>query len=478
MILRAVKVFGLIDYMHFLMNIISKSISSFILLALSLVLLIVIYSLLGMQIFTVQNDNNHNFQSFSTFSEAFIRVFDLITLDNWYRFTQSVIEGQDDTFVFLRVSYVISLIIICNFLMLNFFIDLLCQHFENVFYVKYQENEKKQTRKKLSRSTRQSTTKTKIKMFEEELNFDDENLSSLSSFDEENFYKLMKKMFVSAPPLAPNKSANSSDLEQKNNVLLSILQDSITRRISQDHLSKDSQSNFQPNDDNLMENFDKSLDLSAESILKQKKNESNIVSRLPQIKSDEMDISLKHRKAAKSQSELTKFLKSVLKNFEVEDELAYFKDVKCQFSLYIFSKENKIRRICFKIMFSRLFKYLMNFIIFLSLLKLIIDTYIDWEIIQDKDFLYSSNILNYMINISFFSEVLIKMIALGFFMDGGSYLRNILSILEFLNSLGFVLQLITNLELLKVILKISSINNKFKGTFAFENVSANEFHLK
>ena len=529
MILRIVKIFGLIDYMHFLMTIISNSFGNFILIAFSLGIFIVIYSLLGMQIFIPQNTIITKAESnFQTFSLAFVKVFDLITLDNWYSFIYDSLRNAVDIFVFLRVLYLISLIFICNFVVLNLFINLLCQHFENLISAKFIEGEKQDPIKSyktiISTSRVSMTSKSRLKILEEELDFDEE-LSSLSSFDEENFNKLIKKMFMPVPPLVKTekdeKEVNSSDRDfSKKNVLLTILQDSITRRISEDRFSeidkKDDTKSNTPIDKKIET---PPLNPTRDSILKTRNIENQILSRLKSkeefsyrkskddimkksndlsplkksndlsplrklndvlpaknsvdltplkksndfffsqqdstIKfsirqSDDMISSTKHRKA-KNESDITKFLKTVLKNFEDQNELSYFKDIKAQYSLYIFSKDSKFRKTCYKISSNLLFQYLMNVIILLCMIKLIIDTFIDWENTQNNSLIISSLILNYLINISFLSEVFIKIVAFGFIMDEKSYFRNLLNILEFTNSLAFILQLATNVSILKVI---------------------------
>ena len=528
-ILRTIKIFALIDYMHFIMKVISNSFANFSLIALSLIVFIIIYALLGMQIFINEDSTFSQRQSnFQNFSLSFIQVFDLITLDNWYSFIKESIQDSENIIVFLRVSYVITLIFICNFIMLNLFIDLLCQHFENLNIMKEEEKPDLQSMIR-SRSTRLSTTaKSKLRILEEELDFD-ENLSSMSSFDEENFNKLIKKMFV--PTLTKsNKTPNSSDNEKidtspKKSILLSILQDSITRRISEDNLSRIGEASPSPlkksgspsnksdlgnsnKDDPIKKKKDsfsfskkdiqKKIDASPKKVdlpkgdeegsfpksiptvqrisnkNKEKKSIDSIFSSpsIPQIqnfenrliermefsvrKSEVLDNTTKHREA-KNQNDIGKFLKTVLANFEDEEEFTYLKEVKCQFSLFLFSKENCFRKLCFKILINRLFHYFMNGVTLLSMFKLIIDSYVD----ENEQLISITEGLNYFINISFLTEAFIKIVAFGLFMNEMSYFRNLVNVLEFINSLGFILQLVTNVEILKVSFFFRSIKLNF-----------------
>ena len=88
----------------------------------------------------------------------------------------------------------------------------------------------------------------------------------------------------------------------------------------------------------------------------------------------------------------------------------------------------------------------MNCVIFLSMLKLIIDSYVD----KEDNLKVLSDVLNYFINISFITEAFIKIVAFGLFMDKMSYFRNSVNVFEFINSLGFILLLATNIEILTV----------------------------
>ena len=489
-----------------------------------------------MQIFIPNSNSNISVSesNFVTFSLAFMKVFDLLTLDNWSDFVQDSIKNSIGIIVFLRVFFVISLIFICNFIMVNFFIDLACQHFENL-NIKDTMEEKPDLFKSLkSRSlTRLSTTKTRLRILEEELDFD-ENLSSLSSFDEENFNKLIKKMFIqNTNKKSPNSSENEKTNEQNcsKSLLFSILQDSVTRRISEDNCPKNdeispkkkmlspenestnqkkesfpfskkdiinSEDSFPKKNDNFPRkqdsfspkkkdsfhrkqdsfprkqddyspkkqvDFQRKEEISSFEEKKSNKREKNSVDSIFSVdstppnfenrliermglsvrNSDVIDNITKHREA-KHQNDIVKFLKTVLANFEDEAEFTYLKEVKCQFSLYLFSKENTFRKLCFKILVNRLFYYLMNCVIFLSMLKLIIDSYVD----KEDNLKVLSDVLNYFINISFITEAFIKIVAFGLFMDKMSYFRNSVNVFEFINSLGFILLLATNIEILTV----------------------------
>ena len=71
--------------MQVIIGVISKSIWSFVYIALLLLLFVFIYALLGMQIY----GGRFNFKwgkprgNFDTFNDAFVTVFQVLTLENW-----------------------------------------------------------------------------------------------------------------------------------------------------------------------------------------------------------------------------------------------------------------------------------------------------------------------------------------------------------------------------------------------------------
>jgi len=78
--------------------------------------------------------------------------------------------------------------------------------------------------------------------------------------------------------------------------------------------------------------------------------------------------------------------------------------------------------------------YFENFIlvmIILSSLKLVVDTYIDPDNEDLKSVASASDKIDYGFNIIFATEALSKVIAFGFFLDRGSYLRETWSQLDF-----------------------------------------------
>lgn len=109
------------------MSVITKSVGSFMYLALLLLLFLFIYTLLGMQLF----GGRFNFPegkprgNFDNFHQAFITVFQLLTLENW----QLVLFSGIRSFGAWSVFYFLSWIFIGNFVLLNLFLAILLDSF-------------------------------------------------------------------------------------------------------------------------------------------------------------------------------------------------------------------------------------------------------------------------------------------------------------------------------------------------------------
>lgn len=99
-----------------------------------------------------------------------------------------------------------------------------------------------------------------------------------------------------------------------------------------------------------------------------------------------------------------------------------YQGIRCEKSIYIFSKQNKFRLFCYKVQKHPLFDRFVMFLIAVSSLKLGIDSYLvklpegSWQI-------SASEVIDIIVNVLFLFECLFKVIALGFMMDEGSYIR-------------------------------------------------------
>ncbi|KAL4505974.1 hypothetical protein ABPG72_013735 [Tetrahymena utriculariae] len=100
-----------------------------------------------------------------------------------------------------------------------------------------------------------------------------------------------------------------------------------------------------------------------------------------------------------------------------------FIGIECSHSLYLFSKQNSIRILFYKIVKHPQFENLILFFIVTSSLKLVVDTYV-----EESSALKN---IDLMFNFIFITEALLKIIAYGFIGDNNSYLDESWSQIDF-----------------------------------------------
>ena len=125
-VVRIVRLFRYLKSMAHIFQVISKSISKFIYLALFLLLLIVIYSLLGMRIFANSFDSSISRSNFDTFNSAFITIFQIMTLENWQNVMYAAMNSSAGP---ASCLYLVSWIFIGNYVVLNLFLAILLDAF-------------------------------------------------------------------------------------------------------------------------------------------------------------------------------------------------------------------------------------------------------------------------------------------------------------------------------------------------------------
>ena len=108
-LLRALKVFKKLDYMSFIFQVLKNSFFSFVSILLLFFLFICFNALIGRSLYKpldekIFPDNQH----FSCFSQAFMTVFTVITLDNWFDLMQL---GREDLNGLMSISSYLLLII-------------------------------------------------------------------------------------------------------------------------------------------------------------------------------------------------------------------------------------------------------------------------------------------------------------------------------------------------------------------------------
>lgn len=133
-VLRVARLLRGMKSMVQIINVISRSIESFIYLAMLLMLFIFIYALLGMQMFggvfedpEVVGTVRYNFDSFNN---AFITSFILLTTENWNTVMFYAFSGQTSQAII--AVYFVSCIFVGNWMLLNLFLAILLDAFTNV----------------------------------------------------------------------------------------------------------------------------------------------------------------------------------------------------------------------------------------------------------------------------------------------------------------------------------------------------------
>ena len=129
-ILRVARVLRFLSYINIIHKIISKQFSSFIYICILLILLIIVYSLIGSQIYVGKLTNSGFRQSFDSFYFSFLSVFQLITMENWNDIENMLFNSS--VAILPNFLYLLSLIFLGNYVFLNLFLGVLLHGFTSV----------------------------------------------------------------------------------------------------------------------------------------------------------------------------------------------------------------------------------------------------------------------------------------------------------------------------------------------------------
>ncbi|EGR33344.1 hypothetical protein IMG5_055680, partial [Ichthyophthirius multifiliis] len=130
-VLRVTRLIRSLQFMKIIIIAISSSIQSFIYILLLLFLFIFIYSLLGMQIFGGLFQFNKEIirMNFDSFSNAFLTVFDVMTMENWNEILINCLRTTQNKFA--TILYFVSWIFIGNYVLLNLLLAIVMDSFDN-----------------------------------------------------------------------------------------------------------------------------------------------------------------------------------------------------------------------------------------------------------------------------------------------------------------------------------------------------------
>ncbi|OMJ68109.1 hypothetical protein SteCoe_34530 [Stentor coeruleus] len=296
-VLRVVRILRYLESMGQIIRAVSKSLSNFMYLFLLLALFLIIFSLLGMQIFGGEFSFPQGLPrgNFDSFHWAFVTTFILLSTENWNDILTSSMRSSIGPASSL---FLIFWIILGNFVILNLFLAILLESFstdEEEDEIIYEDNDIEREYKMLTRINR----------------------------------KVKRKLQVLINYENPSDSENDESSE-------------------------------------------------ADNFSKQTKE------------------------------------KTILNDMD---------DNQCYFSYMIFSKNNKIRIACFKLIKDKKFDMAILALITLNSLKLVWDTYMIDHLNSDPE-VQVSMVMDYIFTFCFFVEFITKSIALGFFYDEGTYLTD------------------------------------------------------
>ena len=116
--------------MKVILDVVSKAIEDFMYIFLLLILFNYIYALLGMQIFggKFNFDDGSPRMTFDNFFAAYMTVFDLLTIENWNDVLTSTL--RTDVNYGISLLYLISWIFMGNYVLLNLFLAILLNGFD------------------------------------------------------------------------------------------------------------------------------------------------------------------------------------------------------------------------------------------------------------------------------------------------------------------------------------------------------------
>ena len=129
-VVRIARLFRSLEDMRRIIRVISETLSSFAFVGLLLIIFIFIYSLFGMQLFggrfQFSNPQDNPRQNFDSFNNAFLTVYQVLTMENWQSVLYSAMRGQIPA---VAAIYLVTWIFIGNYILLNLFMAIMLDAF-------------------------------------------------------------------------------------------------------------------------------------------------------------------------------------------------------------------------------------------------------------------------------------------------------------------------------------------------------------
>jgi hypothetical protein len=129
-VLRVTRLLRGLLFMKIIVQVIGKTIEDFAYISMLLFLMIIIFSLLGMQIFGgnfVYEDQEYVRMNFDSFFNAFLSNFQILTLENWTDILVLAFRSTSNSLI--SVVFLLTWIFIGNFIFLNLFLAVLLDGF-------------------------------------------------------------------------------------------------------------------------------------------------------------------------------------------------------------------------------------------------------------------------------------------------------------------------------------------------------------
>lgn len=137
----------------------------------------------------------------------------------------------------------------------------------------------------------------------------------------------------------------------------------------------------------------------------------------------------------------------IKKKDKAREQRLLYAGISCTNSIYIFHKQNKFRLFCYKVYKHKAFDNFIMFLIAISSLKLGVDSYIPTDPPDSMEMRVSETI-DIVLNVLFALELSTKVIAMGLFMDSGSYIRETWNQLDaFIVATSMLDMALTNVDL-------------------------------
>ena len=396
---RLIRIFKVTNQWETMSNLVKSllsSIRSIVFLLILLALFIVIFSLLGMQLFGGKEEIASTASNFDDFVSAFLTCFQILTGENWNSVMYSGMNawGGNETLMGMAFSlFFIFLFIIGNYILLNVFLAIAVDNLASSDSISAQEKEKEKEKERKKNRLMKSIAKFKRKKTDNP-NLDITNKDIAVDPEGNPIDPTLVGGYYPYPP-------NYQDVVPEREYRLELADNSLPAKF----VVSD-----QPENGSGLKKLRFAL-----ATTKKEDAYSDIESlHLPEGDDDsDPDIPSGNRPTRLSDLNLKE------KQQPMPEESSFF----------VFSKDNKFRRFCHKIVTLHLFNNIIMICIFFSSLTLALDTPIKnpGGRTIGEDMLF---VVDQLFTVIFFFEVLLKMISMGVILHKNSFCRNWYNILD------------------------------------------------